>query len=338
MRDDRAEHASHPQAEDRYRAGRAVTWLSVGLNIALGLTKVGTGYAGQSRALLADGLHSLTDLASDAALLFGMSFATRPADRGHLYGHHKAANLVTLFIASSLLVFCALLIVDSVRALGAGLQAVPRWPTLVVALASIGVKEFLFRRTRRIGLRLNSQMLIANAWHHRTDSFSSVLAALGIGSAMVFGANWAFIDALVAVLLATYLGREGVRLLRQAIDALMDAAPGQAVIDDLREHILEEPGALAYHDFRARKVGDMIEVDFHLLVPPTLNVGESHEVAKRVKQAILTRHPEVLHVLVHVEPGLPEHDRARGVAGGALRAAQGRDPDPDRSPASRRQD
>jgi len=304
---------------DRYQSGRAVTWLSVALNVALGSAKVVIGYLGQSRALLADGLHSLTDLASDAAVLFGMSIAARPADDDHPYGHHKAANLVTLFIATLLLVFCALLVADSVRALQHGEPAVPHWPTLAVALVSIVVKEFLFRRTRRIGVRLNSQMLIANAWHHRTDSFSSLLAAAGIGAAMVFGSAWAFLDSLVAVLLAVYLGREGVRLLRRAVDDLMDAAPGQSVIDDLREHILEDPAALAYHDFRARKVGDMIDVDFHLLVPPALSVGEAHEVAKRVKRGICERHPEVLNVLVHVEPGLPEHHRDRGVADGGIR-------------------
>jgi cation diffusion facilitator family transporter len=301
------------------RSARAVTWLSVAVNVALGSTKVVAGYYGQSRALLADGLHSLTDLSSDAAVLFGMRLAARPADEEHPYGHHKAANLVTLFIASSLLVFCALLIADSVRTLRVGQPAVPHWPTLAIALASIAVKELLFRRTRAVGQRLNSQMLIANAWHHRTDSFSSVLAAAGIGAAMAFGSTWAFIDALVAVLLGTYLGREGLRLLRQAVNDLMDAAPGRSVIDDLREHILEDPAALAYHDFRARRVGDMIDVDLHLLVLPTLSVGEAHEVAKRVKDAIRARHPEVLNVLVHVEPGLPEHYRERGVAGGAIR-------------------
>jgi cation diffusion facilitator family transporter len=305
---------------DRYRSARTVTWLSVALNVLLGSSKVVAGYLGQSRALLADGLHSLTDLASDAAVLFGMSLAARPADRDHPYGHHKAANLVTLFIAASLLVFCALLVVDSVRALGADQQAVPHWPTLVIALASIVVKEVLFRRTRTIGLRLNSKMLIANAWHHRTDSLSSLLAAAGIGAAMVFGSGWAFLDALVAVLLGVYLGREGVRLLRRAVDDLMDAAPVQTVIDDLREHILVDPAALAYHDFRARSVGDMVEIDFHLLVEPSLTVGEAHEVAKRVKREILARHPEVLNVLVHVEPGLPEHFRDRGIAGGAIEA------------------
>jgi cation diffusion facilitator family transporter len=165
----------YPSLMDRYRSGRSVTWLSVAVNIALGLAKVVVGWLGRSRALLADGLHSLTDLASDSAVLFGMSLAERPPDQGHPYGHHKAANLVTLFIAALLLVFCGLLIVDSAGALQRGAQAVPHWPTLVIALASIGVKELLFRRTRRIGQLIGSQMLIANAWHHRTDSLSSVL-------------------------------------------------------------------------------------------------------------------------------------------------------------------
>jgi cation diffusion facilitator family transporter len=308
---------------NRYDDGRRVTWLSVALNVALGSTKCLVGFVAGSRALVADGLHSLTDLASDAAVLFAMRVAARPADEDHPYGHHKAANLVTLFIAASLLLFCALLIVDSVRALRAGEPPVPRWPALAVALLSIGVKEFLYRRTRHVGVRTGSQMLIANAWHHRTDSFSSLLAAAGIGGAMLFGSSWAILDTVVAVLLGAFLGREGARLARRAVDDLMDASPGEAVIDDLREHILEHPGALAYHDFRARKVGDMIEVDFHLLVVPELSVGDAHQVAARVKRGLLERHPEVLNVLVHVEPGLPEHHRARGVAGGSIPPGEG---------------
>jgi cation diffusion facilitator family transporter len=307
-----------PETADRYGRGRSVTWLSVAINVGLGLTKCAVGYFGQSRALLADGLHSLTDLASDAAVLFGMAYAARPADENHPYGHHKAASLVTLFIAASLLVFCVALLVDSVRTLQVGEPAVPGWPALAVALVSIAVKEFLFRRTRRIGLETGSQMLVANAWHHRTDSLSSLLAAGGIAAALVFGSAWAFLDTLVAVLLGAYLGREGLRLLRGAVDDLMDAAPGEIVVDDIREHILDHPEALAYHDFRARRVGDLIEVDFHLLVPPSMSIREAHDVAARVKREILKRHPEVLNVLVHVEPALPEHHRERGVADGAI--------------------
>ena len=300
------------------RGGRSVTWLSVGVNVSLGATKCLVGYFGQSRALLADGLHSLTDLASDAAVLFGIHYANRPPDEKHLYGHHRAASLVTLFIALSLLAFCIILIFDSVRALGLGTSAVPHWPTLLIALGSIGVKEALYWRTRRVGLRLRSQMLMANAWHHRTDSLSSLLAATGILVALVFGPEWAFVDTLIGVVLGVFLGIEGAKLMRGALDDLMDAAPGQALIDDLREHILPTPGALAYHDFRARRVGDMIEVDFHLLVPPEMNVEEAHAVAARVKREILSRHPEVLNVLIHVEPALPEHHRNRGIADGGL--------------------
>ena len=252
----------------------------------------------------------MTDLASDAAVLFGMKIAALPADAEHPYGHHKAASLVTLFIAASLLIFCALLIVDSLRALHARETVVPHWPTLVIALASVLVKEYLFRRTRRIGRRIKSQMLLANAWHHRTDSLSSLLATVGIATAILLGEGWAFLDTLIGLLLGGYLGLEGWKLLQQAINDLMDTTPGEAVIDDLREHILTTPGAVAYHDFRARRVGDMIEVDFHLLVPPMLSILDAHEVARQVKQAILDRHPEVIHVLVHVEPALPEHSRA----------------------------
>jgi cation diffusion facilitator family transporter len=300
-------------------AGKAsVTWLSVGVNVALGATKCVVGYFGQSRALVADGLHSLTDLSSDAAVLFGIHYGRRPPDEKHPYGHHRAQSLVTLFIALSLLGFCAALVIDSVRTLGAGTAVVPHWPTLVVALVSIAVKEALYWRTRLVGLRLRSQLLLANAWHHRTDSVSSLVAALGIGTALVFGPEWAFLDTLVGIVLGGFLGVEGVRLLRGALDDLMDAAPGQALVDDLREHILPTPGALAYHDFRARQVGDMIEVDFHLLVPPELNVEEAHAIAARVKREILERHPEVLTVLIHVEPALPEHHRARGIADGTI--------------------
>jgi cation diffusion facilitator family transporter len=310
---------THPdRVPGSYAEGRAVTWLGVGLNVALGVVKVAVGWTGQSRALVADGLHSLADLASDAAVLFAMSVAARPPDESHPYGHHKAASLVTLGIAASLLVFCGLLVADALGGLRAGDAPVPQPLTLGVALASMVAKEFLFRRTRRVGEATGSRLVLANAWHHRTDSASSLVAAGGIAAVLLLGPEWAFLDAVAAVVLAAWLAVEGIRLVRGAIDDLMDAAPERALVDDLREHILPVDGAVAYHDFRARRVGDLLEVDFHLLVPPTMNVEEAHAVARRVKREILESHPEVLSVLVHVEPALPEHHRDRGVAGGGV--------------------
>ncbi len=307
----------NPQRDCRYDDGRKVTRLSVALNLLLGASKCLAGYFGNSRALLADGLHSLTDLASDFAVLIGMRLASTPPDENHPYGHERAASLVTLFIAASLMALCSLLVVDSVRALHGGDAVVPHWPTLVIALGSVGVKEFLFQITRRAGRKAGSSMLIANAWHHRTDSLTSIVAAIGIGLAMVLGEGWAFIDALVGVLLGVYLGVEGAKLLWGAVKDLMDAAPDREIIDDLREHILGVPGAVAYHDFRARRVGDSIDVDLHLQVNATMTIAEAHEVARAVKRAIMAAHPEVVSVLVHTEPALPEHAKDRGIAEGA---------------------
>jgi cation diffusion facilitator family transporter len=309
-------HAPVPSSgnQPKYRDAVHITRLSLFANVVMGILKVLVGWLANSRALIADGLHSLTDLGSDLAILIGIRFATEPPDESHPYGHHKIASVVSLFIAGLILLFCSALIVDSVRAMVTDQARVPHWPALVVAVGSVLVKEWLFYRTRTVARDSHSSMVLANAWHHRTDSVTSIVAAIGIAAAIWLGDAWAFLDAAVGILLGGYLAMEGAKLLLNAIKDLMDTAPQQHVIDDLREHILPIPGVVGYHDFRARRVGDMIEVDLHLLVPPELTVREGHDIAARVKHEILERHPEVINVLIHIEPALPEHKHERGVA------------------------
>ncbi len=298
----------------KFDSSLGITWVSVGVNVGLGAAKCLVGWLGNSTALLADGLHSLLDLVTDLAVVAGLKVSALPSDFDHPYGHQKFSTMGTLFIAGVLVFSSVGVIASSAPILIEGSRTVPSLSVLWVALVSLLVKEFLFWRTRRVARRLKSRILMANAWHHRTDSLTSLLVVIAIGTILLMGEKWALLDEVAGIALGGYLGFEGFKMMRQAFDDLVDAAPEAEIINDLREHILPAPGVVAYHDFRARRTGDSFEVDFHLQVDPGLSVKEGHDVAKKVKNDILSTHPEVLHVLVHVEPATDEHIRQRGIS------------------------
>jgi cation diffusion facilitator family transporter len=285
------------------------------MNLGLAVVKTSVGYVAHSQALIADGLHSLADLTGDVAGLVGFKLAAKPGDADHPYGHHRYVSLACLFIAGLVLAFCVVLIWTSLRHLVAGSSVVPEWPALVVALGALVVKEGLYRYVSWQARRLNSRVLAAGALDHRADAMASLLAAGAIAAALAGGARWAFLDKAAGLALGGYLAWQGLKIFRTACADLLDAAPEEKIIDDLREHILAVPGALAYHDFRARRVGDVYEVDLHLQVQAQLTVAAGHEIARAVKRAILKRHPEVFEVLVHLEPASQEQLKKKGVHG-----------------------
>ena len=290
-----------------------VTLWGLGINLALGLVKCSAGILAHSRALIADGLHSLLDLTTDLAVVYGLRMSAKPQDSNHPYGHHKFASLANLFVAVALVAFCILLIIHSIVALKEPPDRTPGLAALVVAFLSLLIKEGLFYWTRQVARKQDSRLLLVNAWHHRTDSISSLIVILNILGVQLLGPQWILLDFLAGIVLGTFLFVEGFKLCIKACKDLLDTAPEEAIINDLREHILPTPGALAYHDFRARRVGDKIEVDLHLQVEPRLPVQEGHEIAQKVRENILRRHPEVLSVLVHVEPATDSHLKAQGV-------------------------
>jgi len=296
------------------RDGLGITYTSIAVNLVLGALKVAAGLLGQSRALVADGLHSLIDLSTDVAVVLGLLIARRPEDAAHLYGHHKFASLANVVIAFAILAFSVALVVSSVAGLDADHIQSPNGFTLWVAVLSLFVKEALFFATRAVAVRLRSRLILANAWHHRTDSVSSLLTALAIGVAHFGGPEWRIADTLMGVALGGFLAFEGLKLFLRGINDLVDRAPEEALVDDLREHILPVHHAIAYHNFRARRVGDLIEVDLHLQVTSSLSVAEGHEVARTVRQAMMSQHPEILDVLIHVEPATPRHLKHKGIS------------------------
>lgn len=295
--------------------GLRVTWLSLALNVVLGAIKAMVGLWVNSTALLADGLHSLVDLSTDIAALIGLKMAAKPRDDNHPYGHHRFASLGSLFIGLSLVVFCVWLIYSSFQQLLAGAPVDPEWPALLAAGSSLLIKEWLYWRTRIIARREKSRLLMANATHHRTDSLSSALVFIALLAVAIGGKRLDFVDKVAGIILGAWLGVEAVRILFHASNDLLDAAPDEAIINDIREHILPVEGAVAYHQFRARQVGDMLDVDLHLQVNKAISVEEGHAIAAQVRQNILNRHPEVLDVLIHIEPAAGDHLEESGISG-----------------------
>ncbi len=297
------------------RTAAQITWIGLLLNLLLGCIKVTGGWALQSKALLADGAHSLLDLLTDIAVLVGLSLASKPEDENHLYGHHKFASFAKLFVGGMLLLFSVGLVVAALWDFRAGGSTPKAGAAVVLALISLVLKEALFWWTRGIARRLKSDLLMANAWHHRMDSLSSLGVAVALVGVWLGGESWAFLDDVVTLVLGGYLIFESTKIFWRACADLLDAAPEREIIEDLREHILPTPGAIAYHDFRVRRVGDLYEVDLHLQVDPEISVDEGHGIARAVKQRMREKHPEVSKVLVHVEPANREHIMNRGLSG-----------------------
>lgn len=292
-----------------------VTWIGLWVNLLLGSIKTLAGWLLGSKALVADGIHSLLDLLSDVAVLFGLSMARRPEDENHHFGHHKFVSLAKFFIGGILVVFSISLVVSSLLDFRSGARVVPiAGSAAVVAVVSIFVKEALFWWTHGVAKRLKSDLLLANAWHHRMDSLSSIGVAVALVGMWLGGAEWAFLDSAVTLVLGCYLIFEAAKIFLRACSDLLDTAPEREVIEDLREHILPTPGALAYHAFRVRRVGDVYEIDLHLQVDPNATVEQGHQIASEVKLRLREQHPEVSKVLVHVEPANGQHVLKRGIS------------------------
>lgn len=292
-----------------------ITWIGLLLNLILGLIKVAGGWLLQSKALLADGAHSLLDLLTDIVVLVGLSLANKPEDANHHYGHHKFASFAKFIVGGLLLLFSVGLVFAALFDIRTGLSQPKAGAAVTLALLSLVIKEALFWWTRSVARRLHSELLMANAWHHRMDSLSSLGVAIALFAVWIGGPQWAFLDNAVTLMLGGYLTFESVKIFFRACSDLLDAAPEKEIVEDLREHILPTPGAVAYHDFRVRRIGDLYEIDLHLQVDPAITVEEGHEIARAVKERMREQHPEVSKVLIHVEPANQDHIMERGLSG-----------------------
>jgi len=287
---------------DGLREQRGVTMVGLAVNLILVAFKVGVGLAARSSAIVADGLHSGSDLASDLLVLWSIRVVRRPADSDHHYGHARfdsicAAGIGILLVGAALWVGA-----DSVVGLSAKHEAMTSWWPFWAAIASILLKEALFWWTRAVGRKYRNNSITANAWHHRSDAFSSVAVALGVAAVLIGGPKWAFLDHLTAIVLAAFLVVIGARIAVRAVHDLSDRAPERSVVRRIEGVIGQIPGVVSFHAFRARRSGGNIEMDVHVQVAPDITVAAGHDIATRVEREVCAVLPEVSGVVVHIEP------------------------------------
>jgi len=286
--------------------GEGVTVLSLAVNGALTAVKVAAGLIFSSQTIIADGLHSGSDLITDVAVLAGLRVSNRPPDQCHRYGHYRISTLVAMLLGAVLMGAAALIAYKALMRLhgpdGQLRAAFPFW----VAIASVPIKEGLFRLTRLVGKRTRNLSLLANAWHHRTDALSSLAAAVGLAGVLIGGQDWHFLDAVTALLLSAFLLLVAVRIMGSSASELIDRAPDSKTLSVIEAAVARTPGVRGYHAFRARHVGGKVETDIHIQVDPDLTIRSGHEIAGAVKRKVMQADPNVVEVIVHIEPAEPD--------------------------------
>lgn len=277
-----------------------VTWWGLAVNCLLAAAKAAGGLLGSSQALVADAVHSVSDLVTDFAVLVGVRFWSAPADEEHPYGHGKIQALVTLFIAFALAFVAYELtahVAGSLRSRGLGS---PSAVAFVIALVSVAAKEWLFRWTRRVARSVKSTALEANAWHHRSDALSSIPAAAAIATEYFFPSLW-WVDEVGALVVVCFIAKVAYDIAKPALQELVDAG-----IDDKSAAVAEVarrvPGVLAVHQCRARRYGGAFQADLHVQVDAALSIAAGHALGHDVKDAIVNAGIDVMDAVIHVEP------------------------------------
>ena len=296
-------HSHAPAAagnNERYRGIRKVTLIGGVVDLTLGVAKIAVGLVAHSQALVADGIHSLSDLATDFMVIFAAKHAHREADASHPYGHGRIETLMTVGLGGSLIVVAGGIVWDAGRRLfDTDLLLQPGMAAMVVALLSVLSKEAIYHYTMRLARRLKSNMLRANAWHSRSDAVSSIVVMIGVGGTM---AGLPYLDAIAAVVVGLMVARIGWDLSWSSVRELIDTALEEDEVRQIRDTIKDVGGVRELHMLRTRRSGSDALVDVHIQVDPRLSVSEGHQIGERVRRTLLNDVDVVADVTVHVDP------------------------------------
>lgn len=292
---------------EKHQATRRVTLLSVAVNCILGVAKIIAGWIVGSAALVADGLHSFSDLVTDGFVLTASHYGHQGPDHDHQYGHGRIETLATLFLGSVMIFVAGAIAWSSLERLFSRTEIPPPgvWAILLTLLALLS-KEWLFHVTRRVAQHIGSKMLEANAWHHRSDVLSTVVV-MGALIGSQFGAAW--IDTVAAVIVGLMIGKVGWDLLWESGRELVDTALPMTTQEEMRRVAMSVPGVTGIHDLRTRQSAGHTMLDLHVVVPPRISVSEGHEIGNEVSRRLRNAFPALTDLTFHIDP---EDDAGEG--------------------------
>ncbi|WP_440955280.1 cation diffusion facilitator family transporter [Methanosarcina sp. Mfa9] len=309
--------------DERFEQAVRVTGAGLFVNLGLTIFKLFAGILGNSAAMVADAVHSLSDFLTDLVVILGFEIARKPVDRTHNYGHGKVETLSASLVGIMLFVVAgetflyglrkSLLVIN-----GETLQQ-PALIALYAAVLSILSKELMYHYTIRHARKINSMALTANAWHHRSDALSSVCTMIGVGAAIFLGGRWTVLDPLMAVFLSLFIFKVALKISCSSVNELIEASLDEKTNAEVREIILNTEGVRAHSNMKTRKIGSNIAVDVHIKVDSGLNVGEADRIALHVEHSLKKAFGPYTYVLVKAEPDIPEPPVHPGKTGVCLR-------------------
>jgi cation diffusion facilitator family transporter len=264
------------------------------------------GIVGNSAAMVADAVHSLSDFVTDIVVILFVRLSGRPADEDHGYGHGKFETLATLFVSLVLFGVAVMLFVGGVKdivAVARGRQlAEPTMVALIAAVISIIAKELLYHYTVKCGEKLNSQVVVANAWHHRSDAFSSIGVLAGVGGAMFLGGSWAVLDPIAATIVSLFIVKVAYSLLMPSLEELLERSLPKDVEQRIEQIILSVDGVSSPHHLRTRRIGSAYAIEVHIRMDGNLTLTQAHAVTTAVERLLKQEFGDSTHVGIHTEP------------------------------------
>ena len=280
---------------------RRISWIGLAVNLFLSLLKFTVGFLGNSQAVIADAVHSLSDMSTDLAVIFGVKYWSAPADEDHPYGHWRIETIVTAVIGISLTIVALGIGYNSLSTMREVQVVQPGWIALVGVVVSIVLKEGLYHRTLAVGKQTKSSAVTANAWHHRSDAISSIPALIAVAAAALHP-GLAFLDRVGALIVSLIILKVSWEILRPVFSELTECGAPRKDREKIKSIAMGIKGVQQVHAVRTRKMGAGIFVDLHVLVDGNMSVRKGHRISHEVKRELMEKGPEILDAVVHLEP------------------------------------